>query len=55
MVFRGRSSASETFITDREFESLLRRTSSIFKERKFRLLKFPTKTELKRLNSLRDR
>ena len=55
VAFREKSTGFESVITDHEFESLLRRTSTIFKERKSRLLKFPDKTELKRLARLRDR
>lgn len=55
MAFRGKALSFETVITDREFENLLRRTSSIFKERKFRLLKFPDKSGQKRVTILRDR
>jgi hypothetical protein len=53
--FRGKSSAFETVLTDREFESLLQRSSTIFKARKLRLLKFPARTEHKPPSNLRVR
>jgi len=55
VAFRGKSSAVQTIIADREFESLLQRTSAIFKARDSRLLKFPGKSGQKRLSSLRTR
>jgi hypothetical protein len=55
VTFGKRSSAVQTITTDREFESLLQRTSAIFKERDSRLLKFPGKSEQKRLGRLRTR
>jgi hypothetical protein len=44
-----------TIVTDREFESLLKHTSAIFKARDFRVLKFPQKTGQGRLAVLRPR
>ena len=55
MAFREKSSALQTVIADREFESLLQRTSAIFKARESRLLKFPGKSRQKRLSSSRAR
>jgi hypothetical protein len=50
VAFREKSSAVQTVITDREFEKLLQRTSAIFKARNSRLLKFPCKSEQKRVS-----
>ena len=55
MAFRENSPAVQRVITDREFESLLQRSSAIFKARNSRLLKFPGKLQKKRLGSLRTR
>jgi hypothetical protein len=55
VAFREKSPAVQTIITDREFESLLQRTSAIFKARNSRLLKFPGRFEQKRLSILRTR
>jgi len=55
VAFGKRSSSVQTITPDREFESLLQRTSALFKERDSRLLKFPGKSEHKRLGSLRTR
>jgi len=55
VAFREKSSAVQPIIADREFESLLQRTSAIFKARESRLLKFPGKSGQKRLSSLRTR
>ena len=51
MTFRANSPAAQTVITDREFENLLQRTSAIFKARQSRLLKFPGKSQQKRVGS----
>jgi hypothetical protein len=53
--FRENSPTVRSIITDREFESLLQRTSAIFKSRNSRLLKFPGKSEQKRTGGLRTR
>jgi hypothetical protein len=55
VAFGKRASSVQTITADREFESLLQRTSAIFKERDSRLLKFPGKSEQKRLGNLRTR
>lgn len=55
MAFGKKTSSVQTILTDREFEILLQRTSAIFKARDSRLLKFPGKSEQKRLGRLRTR
>jgi hypothetical protein len=55
VAFRGKSPTVQTIIADCEFETLLQRTSAIFKTRERRLLKFPHKSRLKRLSCSRTR
>src|ERR1700674_3302861 len=52
VAHREKSPFTESVLTDREFETLLRRSSAIFKARHPRLVKFPSKSEQNRLRSL---